>query len=387
MGHIDYSSAFSGVTAQRNVMAFVGNGFDIQALHDYRSRVDTRYENFYAFLERRHFDPSNPILKKMGSLRAAGKKDWSDVEGAVDKLLRGPGRIQTPTLIEALRQMQGQFSEFLDRVVTSALLTDLGQDSATHKRAIESMSAFLYDLPPAAFRESGFPRNTANLDLYNFVFVNFNYTPLLDDFIYLDQVQFDPLPHKTVDRNFYFKSNPRGVDRASVRPFDSSSSYLMTEVIHPHGQQSIPRSLLFGIDEPGRSAGNQDPRLRLAKPFWAQNKHRYSHLFDDTELFIIFGCSLGEVDRWWWRHIAEALGKERTYSNGSSTYRPELIIYWYNDGPTPLTDNQVRERFLEAADCDVANADTLIHIVPYDSLTERVWLRTDPKTPVVVRVP
>lgn len=181
------------------------------------------------------------------------------------------------------------------------------------------MSAFLYDLPDRAFRNSEFPKNTANLDLYNFVFVNFNYTPLLDDFIYLDQVQFDPLPLKTVDRNFQFQSNPRGVGAAGVRPFDSSSSYLMTEVIHPHGQQSIPRSLLFGIDEPDMRAGNQDPRLRLAKPLWAQNKPRYSHLFDDTELFIIFGCSLGGVDRWWWRNIAEALGKERTYSNGFST--------------------------------------------------------------------
>ena len=46
MGHIDYRAAFDSLRNQRNVMALVGNGFDIQVMHDYKSRTNTTYENF-----------------------------------------------------------------------------------------------------------------------------------------------------------------------------------------------------------------------------------------------------------------------------------------------------------------------------------------------------
>lgn len=44
---------------QHNVMAFVGNGFDIQVMHDYEEPVDTRYTSFYHFLKLRSFDTRN----------------------------------------------------------------------------------------------------------------------------------------------------------------------------------------------------------------------------------------------------------------------------------------------------------------------------------------
>ncbi|WP_040281506.1 AbiH family protein [Tessaracoccus massiliensis] len=386
MGHTDYSQAFGDVTVQRNVMAFVGNGFDIQTLNDYQSRVDTRYTHFHDFLEQRHFDPNDPILKKMQRLKKEGVSDWSDVEGAVDRLLEQPGwQQQIAELSTALRKLQGQFAEFLDRVIPSTLLTDLGRDSSRNMWARESLMAFLYDLPDDAYRASRFP-TYVNQELYNFVFVNFNYTSLLDDYIYLDQEQFDPLPNKREDRNCTFHNNPRGVTNAAVRPGDLSSSYVIAEVVHPHGQHSIPRSLLFGIDEPATSSNNHDPRLRLAKPFWAQTRPRYGHLFEDTALFIIFGSSLGAVDRWWWRNIAEALSQEQ-FSHGPSdrcpntdhqrcTYRPELIIYWYNDPASPMTEDEVREKFFNGAGCKAAE-EALIHVVLHDTGTERVWLRTN----------
>lgn len=248
---------------------------------------------------------------------------------------------------------------------------------------------FLSDLSEDQYRASKVPTGE-NLELYNFVFVNFNYTSLLDDFIYLDQDQFRPLLYKSGDRNCTFHNNPRGVSPHRIKPKDLSASYLMTQVIHPHGQQSVPRSLLFGIDEPADRGGNQDPRLRLAKPFWAQNKARYEHLFEDTALFIIFGCSLGAVDRWWWRNVAEALRqprdahknrKECPFANHDEcTYTPELIIYWYNGGPDKLTEDQVRERFFDGAGC-ADDPGALIHVILYDDKTERIWLRTNEERP------
>lgn len=381
MGHRSYLNAgFDSPRSQHNVMAFVGNGFDIQVLRDYGSPIDTRYIGFYHFLKLRSFNTRNPILQEMERLRDVGKENWSDVEGVVAQLLAA-SPVGAGELVKALRAIQGQFSEFLGLAVPSDLLTRLGTDSMDKGLAVDSLAGFLGDLQPKQYKRSGFPAEIGNFDVFNFVFVNFNYTSLLDDFIFLDQQQFDPLPFRTVDRNFVFEGNPRGVQGATVRSGDTFSSYVMTEVLHPHGHQSIPRSLLFGIDEPTQKRGNRDQTLRLAKPFWAQNERRYKHLFDDTELYIVFGCSLGESDRWWWRHIAESLGHERERSETGGCYRPELIIYWYNGGTQGQTEMQVRERFLKAAGAtDLRDAADFIRVVLYDASTDRCWLNTS-RTP------
>lgn len=364
MGHRDYLSAdFSSPRRQHNIMAFVGNGFDLQVMSDFESEVDTTYTSFYHFLKLRSFDPDNVILQAMERLRDEGAENWGDVEGVVEELL--DSRMADPDdLAEALRRVQAEFSEFLGLAVPSSLLTRLGSASMDRELAMRSLTGFLGDLAPSDYKRMRFPLGIDNFDVYNFLFVNFNYTPLFDDFIYLDQKQFDPLPFKTADRNFQFEGNPRGVRGARIRPKDTFSSYVMTDVVHPHGHQSIPRSLLFGIDEPARRHGNQDKTLRLAKSFWAQNERRYKHLFDDTELFIVFGCSLGSSDRWWWRHIAEALGEQR-----------ELIIYWYNGRSRSLAEEDVRQRFFEAAGVEDVGTES-VHVVLYDASSSRCWLNT-----------
>ena len=72
------------------------------------------------------------------------------------------------------------------------MLTELGADSMDHDLAIDSLTGFLGDLAPSDYRRARFPEGVSNFDIYNFVFINFNYTSLLDDYIYLDQKQFVP---------------------------------------------------------------------------------------------------------------------------------------------------------------------------------------------------
>lgn len=392
-------------------MAFVGNGFDLQVMTDFRSSVDTRYESFYHFLRLRSFNEQNPILVEMELLLEAGKSNWSDIEDVVSALLaRKPS--DAGRLAAALRELQGEFSEFLDLAVSSSLLERVGSSSMKERLAVTSLQEFLGDLDDEEYRGLEFPKRVDNFDVFNFLFVNFNYTSLLDDLVYLDQVQFDPLPYKTVDRNFTFAGNPGGVRECGVRPGDTFSSYVVAETVHPHGHLSIPRSLLFGIDTPPELRGNQDPALRLAKPFWAQNERRYEHLFDDTELFIVFGCSLGTSDRWWWSRIASALNREvvrphrdhhprctvcRTTTTCSSasgstcrscstgipcgrreTYVPELILYWWSPDGHPQPDkDELRRVFLSAAGPEFPEElGERIHVVPYAPSSDRVWLST-----------
>ena len=119
----------------------------------------------------------------------------------------------------------------------------------------------------------------------NFLFINFNYTSLFDDYIYLDKVQHDRQPNKTVDTNFIFIPNPNKYAYSKNREDGKEikwSSYIMTDVIHPHGYQNIPRSLLLGVE----SAEYKYDRIRrrFNKSYWAQDDLKYKMYFANMDL-------------------------------------------------------------------------------------------------------
>lgn len=96
--------------------------------------------------------------------------------------------------------------------------------------------------------------------------------------------------------------------------------------------------MLFGFDNVQQITDfhSREKSKLFTKPLWGQNKKKYESLFNETELFIIYGLSLGMTDRWWWKQIANSL-----LSTDS-----ELIIYSYG---TMLEKDEVRDRFIEAS--------------------------------------
>ncbi|WP_309131255.1 AbiH family protein [Brevibacterium sp.] len=350
----------------------MGNGFDIQVMREYQQPWDTRYETFYHYLKFRQFDAGNHLLAEMEELRSQGKDNWSDLEAAIGKLLER-GSLRPDDVYSSLRHVQREFSSFLNQVASSTLLDQLGNDAMEFNWSVNSLSGFVEDvdrhLPRSSFR---FPLKTDHYDLYNFLFVNFNYTPLLDGYVYLDQEQFDPHPFKYADRNFSFYPNPANKECGRGNSETKWSSYVLTDIVHPHGYQGIPRSLLFGIDAEGRNKSGADPKKKLQKPFWAQSDTRFSHLIDDTDLFILFGCSLGETDGWWWRSILKSI---------SNNNESEMIIYWWCGGVgAQITEEHIRTKFLNVAQAEVqklpAKINERIHVVLYDDSVDRIWLNT-----------
>lgn len=366
MGYKSFAGKFDDVRIQYNIMAIIGNGFDIQVLSDLGSPVDTRYESFYHYLKYRKFSASNCILRKMEQLHESGAANWSDLEGAIGDLL-DRDKVAAEDVTKDLKEMQREFSKFLDQVATPDLLANLGDLSVANSWTIGNFTSFLGDVTdPDEYGKMILPTRLNIGDLFNFQFVNFNYTTLLDDHVYLDQVQFDPHPYQQSDRNINFRPNPRGHSSGKERGGFRMVSYLVSDVVHPHGVQYTPRSLLFGIDSA------QGPALKLTKPYWAQNEAKYGELFADTDLFIIFGCSLGETDGWWWRAVARALVEQRN---------SELMIYWRRSADeSGLTDTDVRDRFAAVAGSDAKLEAVLIdkmRVILYDDATERAWLNTN----------
>ena len=361
----DYRARFRESRNQYNIMALVGNGFDIQALFGLDAPTDTRYVSFYHFLKYRKFDPENRILERMERLRDLGAENWSDVENAIDEL-HTVDRVKPDDIAKDVMDVQREFAKFLDQVATPDVLSRLGESAVANKLTMTSFMEFLGDIDDAdEYSKMRLPKRLNIGDLFNFKFINFNYTTLLDDFVYLDQTQFDPHPYKSSDRNSNFHPNPLGHRDAPERQSFYMASYLVSDVVHPHGVQYTPRSLLFGIDEVADAGAR-----RLSKPYWAQNKVKYEELFLKTDLFVIFGCSLGETDRWWWRAIIDGL-----LENDDA----DLILYWRRGASeTSLTAAELRTKFAQAAGYGLA-ADVIAaleeraRIVLYDDATERAW--------------
>lgn len=381
MGYRKFSPAeYSKLRTQHNIMVLVGNGFDIQVARRYRSRFSPRYPAFYHYLASRDFDPSNLVVQQMAVAKREGQENWSDIEAAIGRLISPEGGSHPASAVyEATLAIQAAFSEYLELVAPPDLLARLGKDSAENSLAVKSMAEFVGDVAEKSptFASFTFPEQTSHYDLFNFLFVNFNYTPLLDDYVFRDPQQFQPQAHKCADRNFTFWPNPTNHTEGHGNDKTGWSSYVRSEVIHPHGQQPIPRSLLFGIDAPDGLNRGTDNRRQLMKPYWAMNHVEYGHLFLDTRLFIIFGCSLGESDGWWWRRVCEALNRQTDDGAPLS----EVIIYWWCPIAAPATREEVLDTFFSGAAGNVGEPDRArlegrIQVVVYTDESLPVFLAT-----------
>ena len=350
---------------QFNIMALVGNGFDIQVMNEYEQSTTTRYADFYHFMKMKNLSADNLVLREMEASLGGGLANWSDVEACLAQL--AAKRVPIEDIRTSLVDVRTCFSEFLNAVVSSSLLAQLSQDAEKNSWSLDTLSRFLWDVDDEAqLRKVPFGLLKSNYDTYNYYFVNFNYTSLLDNYLFMDSTQFDPLPYKTVDTNFTFHCDPRGFDRSGWN--FASSSYVEAQVVHPHGYQDIPRSLLFGVDLDGDP---RDKNAKLAKPYWARADTRYAHLFSDTHVFVVFGSSLGATDSWWWQRIAQSLKDDQ---------KRALILYWWNPSDVfPDTAEEVADRFFGAANVTARDRRTIrdqVVVVSYNEDTKRVWLNT-----------
>lgn len=307
---------FDEIKSQHNIMVLVGNGFDIALLNKYKTGKmkgkTSSYSDFYEYIKYYNLcDEKNILFKKMTE-QMSYASNWSDFELIINTLVL-EGKIQQNKIEKSVDEFQNCFTRFLNDLVDADLLLKINSDVQEKKLATQSLGHFLNDLESSCDIE--FPSKTNYYDLYNFVFFNFNYTALLDNYLYLDKTQFDPHYWKNADRNFQFYPECGG---SSGKNPTNWSSYLLTDIIHPHGIQEIPRSILFGIDMDVYDKGRSKEK-RVVKSYWAQYDIKYQSYFEEAELFIIFGISLSITDGWWLDQIFDAILSENA----------ELLIYKY----------------------------------------------------------
>ena len=332
--------------AEKRISVIVGNGFDLSMLQKLDSERNTSYEMFYYYyFYRKNGDISNYIIERMND-NIGKTSNWSDIEYALNsKIIETTDRDSLDVLKKDLREVQRYFSLYLNEIIDGELITRFSKMCEESEKPLASFSDFLGDLSEGQYGKMSFYRSIDNNDKIVFDFYNLNYTALLDNYIFLSSEKFDPEKFSTSKNNFRLNLDPNGY--GGQYKHNDPLVNLLINIYHPHGSQDVPASLLFGIEGNNinkNSINAYSPEKSFVKSVWARNDARYGQNLDSTELFIVFGSSMGETDNWWWRKIISALTNDTA----------ELIIYNYC-GDNADSGADFVERFIENAHVEDAD--------------------------------
>lgn len=355
------------------ISILVGNGFDMQVLKHLKMSNDTSYPSFYNFINWKYSNMINDnlIVKQMKCDKESEKKNWADFENTIKDIIKleyenKNENFSNKEYINALTELQRCFSDFLNTVVTTKVLTQVDKlgkiidtpesgFGARKSLPLYTLQFFIGDLSEEERLNMKFIKKAKHHNTVDFTIFNFNYTFLFDNYIMLDKDNFDPHVYKHSENNFHLQLFLKDGEK------EERFTKLKSKIFHPHGFQHTPRSMLFGFDNPNQvlkdykedlytNSEVQEYVKYFLKPYWAENEKKYKKILEKTELYIIFGLSIGESDKYWWKEIASNLIKEKA----------ELIIYNYignkkqKEQVVP-SDNeeqkeQVIQKFLSASD-------------------------------------
>lgn len=351
---------------EHQVMIFIGNGFDIALLKKYGKGITTSYDSFYSFFKYKYpYNKNNLLIEQMEKAKIEGKENWSDFEAILDEKLNSlstTDKEQAYKLNENLSEIQQAFSRFLNDIIDNDIINNISKanDIIIKSKANCAKNlfecSFLKDLSKEQYETINFHNKINNHDELKYIFINFNYTSLLDNYLYLTKDMFDPIPFSSSSNNIILNLNPNDHKNHNGHS-DPYVKLMPIDIFHPHGIQDVPKSLLFGIENSNYNK-QKDCRRIFVKSLWAQSESKYYDKFNETELFIIYGCSIGKSDNWWWNRIFERLTSENP---------AELIIYNYgNENAETVKNRFINNCCLETVDIEKINrAKKNIYIVNF----------------------
>mgnify|MGYP000985006857 CR=1 FL=1 len=400
-------------TKTHKISVLIGNGFDIQVLNHFNESANTTYSSFYNFISWKYGNKikDNLIVQKMEEDKKLEKENWSDFENTIKEILKTEyeklfakskekeDEDENEVLdyiknleviyIECLNELRDYFHDFLNIIVTRGVLNQTGKlgkiikkkgDHVKISLPLNTTQFFHGDLTPDERAEFKFVTEVNTNDIIDFKFFNFNYTHIFDNYIKLDKDAFEKKPHSSSENNFYLQEfqNKRKKE-TSISKF-TKKNY---EIYHPHGDYNDRKTMLFGFDSEyqviGSDVSNNDMLKKefrkivknFVKPKWVENNNNYEKYLIESNLYIIFGHSIGASDRYWWKSIADNLKNKNA----------ELIIYNFTYNDTNEEKMKVKFKFLVAAGWDeeetVSDVLKNIFVVNFNSEKPRYAFNVD----------
>lgn len=331
----------------------IGNGFDMAVLEALGQEYSTSYEEFYNYLSffLKNKD-KNSIYKKILESKNKNDKLWTDYELLLQDLVHQKiseiGQVENQNqkkdiyedFMKDWEEIQYKFSDFLNYVITPDTLKKV-----SNMAGINSLERCLGELSFEDWKSLRFRLLPCHECKLTYNILNFNYSTLADNYFFHLR---DPHPFNEATNNSYFYPNPKGYNLENYYYNNSTRRIsLVSEVkfYHPHGQLSIPSSILFGISinkskyrtskaENSHLHNNygEDILKKMDKLYWSDSKEEVQKEISNTNLFIFFGHSIGESDKWWWKQILEQLMLSDSeiiiYDFKSNNLKEKLINYF-----------------------------------------------------------
>lgn len=263
-----------------NITYIIGNGFDVNL------GLKTRYQDFYDYYQNQP-SPSEEV-KQLKANIDRNKENWADLELALGEYT--PNFKDSNSAIEVMEDLCDHLTEYLK--LQSLLIP---QSNEKIKEEMLRCLANPYEFFLPADKEQIRSYYSNRLPAHGKITIlSLNYTP-------------------SIERILDYKGN-------QPISIDSNDSWLgygtkVHPVLHPH--HTLNGTIIVGLNDESQIAnqtllGDEKFKEYFIKP--ACNKmlsfrteDQCSDVINNSDLFVIFGSSLGATDKLWWQKIANRM--------------------------------------------------------------------------------
>ena len=294
----------------------IGNGFDLQM------GMPTSYLDFYRY-KQYSYNPNNVIYK---SIFQDGFKKWVDFEVSLGKLTKKISIEESEKFIDDLWELFDDLNAYLNIIEEEYTKVELESTTDLFQETIDNITQGLRRNDEKLIEEFFTTRNNEYISVS---FISYNYTRSLDR---LRDMSSDNITNHLTSSNY--------------------SSISLNGVNHVHG--TLFEGLTLGVNDRSQVNDKLSDEFyeNVVKPEMSARDKRgvdqvVEEILKDTQIYVIFGLSLGETDRKWWSQILNHCLENDRY----------IIIHSYEPqfnntipGRFIRKERQIRNQFLSHAD-------------------------------------
>ena len=268
------------------ILYLIGNGFDLA------QGLNTRYSDFYkARILKKNL--SGDILEKLQSSIKDDIQSWADMEKRLGEFSSEMGTIEdVDAVYDFLRQeLRDYLKNEQERIAVSK------EKVANNREILLKPEEFLPPESKDIIRTTINSESNLEIDV-----ISFNYTDVFEKAISFEGRAFD------------------------IKPTGASSRVKMASVLKVHG--ALDREMIMGVADEEQIANKVlasdiDALEVMVKPRTTALRRDYvcskcSYLIANANIIVMYGLSIGETDRNWWKLITDSLS-----ANGNV----RLIVY------------------------------------------------------------
>ena len=305
-----------------NVTFLIGNGFDLNL------GLKTRYTDFYDYFIQ-HASKGSIILQLMMDDR--NKENWSDLELALGEKVKIVGEDKLDSFMDAHEDLDSLLLEYLEEEQSKySVDKNINEIISELARSLTELKNELTDEEQESFQNTF---NAHRSEDFNYSFITFNYTDILDQFIK--------------------KAKSGNMDLGShIDPNGRNHKHLISEVHHVHG--TLFEGVVLGVNDETQINNDFFRQQTMFKDVFLKSninkkmgERRTEHadeIINRSQIICIFGMSMGITDKRWWQKIISWL-----VSNSDR----KLIIFARED--ERLLKRKIPTRIIRAKDGIIRN--------------------------------